>query len=145
MKNTSTNVPKSFWILAVVLLVWNIMGVLSFLMHVMLTEEAISEFSKAEQAIYRQYPTWTIIAFAIAVFAGLMGAIGLLMRRKWSFIVFVISLLAIIPQMIHNVFFTQSVEVYGTAEAVSMPALVAVLGFFAVWYAKYSSMNGWLK
>lgn len=139
MKNTSTNVPKSFWILAIILLTWNIMGVLSFLMHVMIPEEAISEFSK--------YPTWAIIAFAIAVFAGLMGAIGLLMRRKWSFIVLAISLLAIIPQIIHNVFFTQSVEVYGTAdaEAVTMPALVAVLGFFAVWYAKYSSMNGWLK
>ncbi len=40
---------------------------------------------------------------------------------------FIISLFAIVPQMIQNVFFTKSVEIYGTAQAVTMPILVVVI------------------
>ena len=83
--------------------------------------------------------------FAIAVLGGLIGAIGLVFKKKWSKTAFVISLLAIIPQMIHNVFFTKSMEVYGTVEAVTMPALVVVFGVLLVWFSKLGIKNHWLK
>ena len=61
-----------------------------------------------ERELYGEYPTWITIIFAIAVFSGLLGSLGLLLKKKWSKLAFIISLCAIVPQMVHNVFFTKS-------------------------------------
>lgn len=145
MEQVSTKIPVWFWIVSIIFLLWNIMGVLSFLMHAFISEEAIAALPSNERALYTEYPAWTTIVFAIAVFAGLLGAIGLVLKKKWSKMVFIISLMAIIPQMIHNVFFTSSIEVYGAAQAATMPAMVVVFGLFLVWFSMFGIKKGWLK
>ena len=134
-----------FWVVSIIFLLWNIMGVFSFLAHTFISDEAIAELPLNERELYGEYPLWTSIVFAIAVFAGLIGAIGLVLKKKWSKLAFVISLLAIIPQMIHNVFFTQSMEVYGTVQAVTMPALVLVFALFLVWFSSFGIKKQWLN
>jgi hypothetical protein len=69
----------------------------------------------------------------------------LVLKKKWSKAAFIISLLAIIPQMAHNVFFTTSIEVYGTVQALTMPVLVVVIGVFLVWFSIYGIKKHWLN
>ena len=145
MENEKTKIPMWFWLVSIFFLLWNIMGVFSFFAHTLISAEAIAELPLNERELYGEYPLWTTIVFAIAVIAGLIGAIGLVLKKKWSKMAFVISLIAIIPQMIHNVFFTNSIEVYGTAEAVTMPALVVVFGLFLVWFSGFAIKKHWLK
>lgn len=143
--STQIKIPKWFWVLAVIFLLWNIMGILSFFGHTFITEEALAQLPENERALYGDYPFWTTIIFAIATFGGLIGSIGLILKRKWSKQFFIISFLAIVPQMIHNVFFTKSMEVYGMAQAVTMPVLVVLIGVFLIWFSYYSSTKNWLK
>ncbi len=145
MENEKINIPKWFWFVTIFFLLWNVMGVLSFLGHTFITEEALAELPENERALYGDYPLWTTIVFAIAVITGLLGSIGLVMKKRWSKTAFVVSLLAIIPQMIHNVFFTRSIEVYGTIQAVTMPILVVIFGVFLVWFADSCNKRGWLN
>lgn len=145
MENETTKAPKWFWAVAIFFLVWNLMGVVSFLGHTFTTEEAIALLPENEQALYGEYPLWTSIVFAIAVLTGFVGALGLILKKKWSKLVFTISLGAILPQMIHNIFFTSSIEVYGAAQAVIMPALVVVFGVFLVWFSGYAVNKNWFK
>ncbi len=148
MTVTNTSIQKPtiwFWILSIVFLLWNIMGFMSFLMHTFITDEAIALLPANEQALYGEYPLWTSIVFAIAVGGGLLGAIGLVMRKKWSKTLFIISIAAVIPQMVHNVFFTSAIDVYGVVQAVTMPILVAVIGVFLVWYSAFADRKNWLK
>lgn len=145
MENTKIKTPTWFWIVAVIFLLWNIMGVLSFFGHTFISEEEIAKLPLNEQELYGDYPAWTIILFAIAVFGGLIGSIGLIIRKKWSKVAFIISLLAIVPQMTHNVFFTKSIEVYGTAQAITMPILVVIIGIFLVWFSAFCIKKNWLK
>ncbi len=144
--NTTLQKPAIwFWILAIVFLLWNIMGIMSFLMHALITDETIAQMPANEQALYGEYPLWTSIIFAIAVISGLLGSIGLLLRKKCSRIVFIISLGAIIIQMSHNVFFTQTIEVYGIIQAVTMPILVVVVGIFLIWFSSFAIKKKILK
>ncbi|MFN0201162.1 MAG: hypothetical protein ACKVTZ_06550 [Bacteroidia bacterium] len=143
--STQIKTPKWFWVLAVVLLLWNIMGILSFFGHTFITEEALAKLPENERALYGDYPFWTTIIFAIATFGGLIGSIGLIVKRKWSKLFFIISFLAIVPQMTHNVFFTKSIEVYGTAQAVTMPILVVFMGAFSIWFSNYAIKKNWLN
>ncbi len=121
------------------------MGVFSFFVHNFMSDEALAELPANERALYGDYPLWTTIVFAIAVFGGLLGSLGLVLKKKWSRMAFIISLLAIIPQMIHNVFFTKSIEVYGAMQAVTMPVLVVVIGVFVVWFSMFGIKKQWLK
>ena len=145
MKHEKTKIPMWFWVVSILFLLWNIMGVFSFLAHTFISNEALAELPSNERELYGEYPLWTTIVFAIAVIAGMIGAIGLVLKKKWSKMAFVISLLAIIPQMIHNVFFTKSIEVYGTVEAVTMPALVVIFGLFLVWFSMLAIKKHWLN
>ncbi len=145
MENSNVTSPKWYWVIAIFFLLWNIMGVLSFFAHTFISEEAVALLPKNEQALYGEYPFWTTIVFAAAVFFGLFGSIGLIFKKKWSKLLFTISLIAIIVQMGHNVFFTHSIEVYGTVQAVTMPIIVLVFGLFLIWFSTYSIRNNWLK
>lgn len=145
MEHEKTKIPMWFWLVSIFFLLWNIMGVFSFLAHTFISNEALAELPLNERELYGEYPLWTTIVFAIAVFTGIIGAIGLVMKKKWSKMAFVISLLAIIPQMIHNVFFTKAIEVYGAVEAVTMPVLVVISGLFLVWFSMLAIKKYWLK
>ena len=145
MKDEQIKLPIWFWALAIFFLLWNIMGVLSFFGHTFITEEDLAKLPEKERALYGDYPLWTIIVFAIAVFSGFLGSLGLLFKKKWSKLTFIISLCAIIPQMVHNVFFTKSMEVYGPGQAATMPVLVVVFGIFSIWFSDFSIKKGWLQ
>lgn len=144
MKHEKTKIPIWFWVVSIFFLLWNIMGLFSFIAHTLISNEALAELPSNERDLYGQYPFWTTIVFAIAVIAGTIGAVGLVMKKKWAKMAFVISLLAVIPQMIHNVFFTTAIEVYGPVEAVTMPALVVVFGLFLVWFSMFAIKKQWL-
>lgn len=145
MENTKTKVPVWFWVVAIILLLWNLMGVFSFFAHTFIPEEALAALPENERALYGEYPLWVTILFAIAVFTGLLGTIGLIAKKKWAKLMFMTSFVAIIIQMTHNVFFTSSIEVYGTAQAVTMPIIVVVLGLIAILFTNASLKKGWLR
>ena len=145
METENIKIPIWFWVIAVFFLLWNLMGVLSFFGHTFISEEALALLPENERELYGDYPLWTTIVFAIAVFFGFIGSLGLVLKKKWSKLAFIISLCAIIPQMIHNVFFTKSMDVYGPGEAATMPVMVIVFGIFLVWFSNYAIKKNWLK
>ena len=145
MENLKMKTPKWFWAIAIFFILWNIMGILSFFAHTFISEEALIALPKKERELYGDYPIWTTIVFAIAVFFGFLGSLGLILRRKWSKLAFIISFCAIVPQMLHNVFFTKSMDVYGPVQAATMPVMVVVFGLLLIWFSNYSIKKKWLK
>lgn len=145
MSESNSKAPVSFWIISIIMLLWNFMGVFSFYFHTFITDEQLAALPEDQAALYDEYPMWITIVFAIAVFAGTIGCIGLLMKKAWVKKVFIISLIAIIIQMGHNMFFTSTIEVYGAFQAAFMPLLVAIIGAFLVWYAGYCEKKGWIS
>lgn len=142
MKNKS---PLWFWITATISLLWNIIGLISFVGHLFIAEFGIQELTNSEVALYDEYSWWTHIVFAAAVFSGFIGSLGLLLRKHWSYTAFIASLLALIPQMIHSVFFTSSIEVYGLAKTITMPIMVIVFALFLIWFSKRSVYSNWYR
>lgn len=136
--------PSWFKVVSIFLFIWNILGLLSFFTHVFITDEMIATYSEAEQNLYTEYPLWTNIVFAVATITGFLGALLLLIKKKIAKTLFLISLLAIIPQMIHNLFFTSSIEVYGAIEAFLMPLIVIVLGILSIYISHVGNKKDWL-
>ncbi len=136
---TSTNkAPIWFWIVSIIALVWNGMGVNQYLQQAYNTESYRDMYSAEQLEIAANMPAWVTAAFAIAVFAGALAAIGLLLRKSWSVKLWLLSLLAVIVQMSY-------ILINGYASSIVMTIMIIVFAFFFVWFARKSEANGWLS
>jgi hypothetical protein len=140
MMNTSnTKPPVWFWIIAVIALIWNGMGVMAYLVRAFMTEEMIAALPEEQQAEFLiEYPAWYTALFALAVFCGALGCLALLIRKKWAYMLFVVSFLTATIQQVY---------LMATVEGVSfiMPIMVIVFCAFLVWFSKMATTKGWLK
>ena len=141
----STNKPTTgFWVISGVALIWNLMGVMAYLGQAYMSEEVIAALPEVERALYDNIPAWFTAAFAIAVFAGVLGCILLLLRKKMATQVLTLSLAGILVQMVYNFFISNSMEIYGPG-ALVMPIMVIIIGFYLVWFSKNATTKGWLS
>lgn len=140
----TTKIPVWFWIIAVVALLWNAMGLWAFLdINVLMTPEKLGAMPEKEQAVLAATPSWARVAFGVAVICGVLGSIGLLIKQDWAAPVFAISLLGLIVQMIYVFGMSNSMEVYG-AGAAAMPGMIFVVCVFLIWFAHSCTKKGWL-
>ena len=135
--------PSSFYWIAGLALIWNLLGLFAYISQVTLGPEALAAMSDAERALYENMPAWATGAFAIAVNAGVLGCLLLIMRKSWALPVLVLSLAGVLVQMAYNFLMSNALEVMG-AEAAIGPAVVLVVGIFLIWYANFAKNKGWL-
>jgi len=144
MSDSSKKPEITFWIIGIIALIWNVLGVVAYLMQAYMTEDDLLALPLEEQALYADIPAWVTAAFALAVFGGLLGCLLLILRKKLATLVFIISLIGIIVQMIYNVFMSKAAEVYGPGNLI-MPLMVIVIGTFLIWYSKRMHKEGVLS
>lgn len=145
MKKTENKPTVVFWIIGVIALLWNVMGVNAYIQQAYSTEAYRSQYNAEQLAFIDSSPSWVTAVFAIAVFAGVLGSIGLLLRNKWSSFVFKISLIAVLAQMGYSFFMTNSIELFGTVAGLVMPLIVILFAVFLVWYSNNSLIKGYLS
>jgi hypothetical protein len=145
MQTNSPSTPTLYWVIVVFFLLWNTVGVLSFGMHVTLSDEALAAMPEDQRDLYESFPLWVTGLFGLAVVTGMGAAIGLAMRKAWSVLSALISLIAVVIQMSYNVFATNSIEVYGFIEAISMPVLVVLFATIMYFYARKAADIGRLS
>ena len=134
---TNTSKPgMAFWIIGVVALIWNLMGVANYLMQAFKTQSVMDKFNAEQLALLESLPAWMTALFAIAVFAGAIGSIALLMRKKIAASIFIVSFLAATIQQLYWMFGTNAPEVFGESMPYLMPIMIIVVAAFLVWYSK---------
>ena len=141
---STSHPPKWFKAVVILALLWNLMGIINFFMQINLTDEAMAAYSAAELELIKSTPFWSMIAFAIGVFGGTIGCIGLLLRKRWSLSPLLFSLFAVIAQMSYWVFFTKAVEVNGSTTYI-MPLVVILIAFLLVRLSRNGIDKGYLN
>jgi len=142
-KKSIAKPPIWFWIVSVIALVWNGMGVNMYLQQAYDTESFKAMYTAEQLEMAYNTPSWVTAGFAIAVFAGLLGCVGLLLRKKWAKSLFLLSLLGAAMSNVYHLFMSKAIELYG-AEAVVMPIVVIVIGIFLIWFSKKGITKEWL-
>ena len=145
MTNSSIKPPVWFWVISVIALLWNLVGVNQYLQQAYQTDSFKKVYNTPELIeMVNSAPAWVTAAFAIAVFAGALGCIALILRKKWAKSLFVLSLIGIVVQMIYNLFMSKAMEVYGPGAAI-MPIMVMLFGLFLIWFSNKSIAKGWIS
>lgn len=141
--HSSSKPPIWFWVVSVIALLWNIMGVNAYLQQAYKSEAFRANFNEQQLAILDAAPAWATAAFAIAVFAGALGCIALLLRKKWAKPLFLISFIAVLVQFSHELFMTKASDYYDTfawVMTISIPIIAALL----VKFSKTSIARNWI-
>lgn len=133
-----------FWLVAVVALLWNLAGVAMFCIQMTLTPEIIAAMPPEQQQIHAATPGWLNVFFALGVFGGALGSVGLLLRRRWATPLFLLSLVAVVIQMTAAYLLTPAWQLLGAGSLV-MPVLVIAIAVYLWRYAANATAKGWLR
>lgn len=139
----STKPNTLFWVISSIALIWNMMGAFSYLAQAYITDEAKAALPEPEQLYLEQVPSWVTATYATAVFAGLLGCIALLLRKKIATSLFVLSFIAVIAQAVYNLFLQE----FMTPEIIQMIMTLLIIGtaLFLIWYSKLTLKKGWIS
>lgn len=143
MSTQQNKVPVTYWIIGIIALLWNLAGVGNFIFQVFFTDTMVSQMNDAQKELILSNPTWMKIVFGIATILGLVGAIGLLMKKKWAIPALLVSMIAVVVQMGYSTFATNALEVMEQSPV--FPAMIVVFSVVLWYYSKRSDVRGYLN
>jgi hypothetical protein len=127
---------------AIIALLWNLIGCAAYLMDVTLTPEAVAAMSPDQQALYAARPAWAVAVYAIAVWGGALGCVGLIMKKRWAKGALLASLLGLIAQDI-ALFGMSPVAIETSVYA--LQGMVLMIAVLLLLLANRAARQGWLE
>ena len=137
------NVHWSFWLIAILALLWNVGGSINYIMQMNL--EYVATLPESHRAIIEGRPVWATGGFAIGVFGGALGSLILLFKKSSALYVFIASLLGIIVTMIHTVNVANNKIDFSSIEIFVMILLPIIVAAILIWYTKQSMTKNWIR
>jgi hypothetical protein len=129
-------------IVALLAVLWNAFGVFQYLGSVGIFGDPLASLPADQRAAAEAIPAAVIAAFAIGTFAGLIGSIGLLLRKRWAWPALLVSLIALIVLEGYIVFLSDALEAFG---GITLPLFITVAAALLAWLAYHAREKGWLR
>lgn len=137
--------PAWFVIVAVLLVLWGLAGCASLYLHIAYGPAMNPDATDWDRAYFSALPMWFTLVYAVAVGAGVLGSLALLMRSKLAVPLYILSLIAVVIQFGYVFAATDLIAHKGVAIAVPFPLVIAALAVFQIWFAKRAERRGWIS
>ncbi len=135
----------SFWIIGGTALIWNLFGVMVYVMQVTASADELAVAYSADQVAFIEgVPIWAISAFATAVTTGALGCLFLLLGKARAVPLFVISLVTILIQNVNSYLLNDAMALFGATPAI-IQVVVVTISAALIWYARYAQDRGWIR
>lgn len=145
--STKTKPHKSFLIIGILALLWNIMGLFQFIlaafMQDIMQETYLETYTAQQMELFLNTPTWYYVVFGICTITGVAASIALLLKNKIAVPFFLVSLLSVFVVQGFWILATKAIELLAM-EAIVMPMIVIVTSIFLYFYSKGARENNWL-
>lgn len=134
-------VPGWHWAVAIAALLFEVLGCVAYVLQVRADPAALT---LDQRALADATPMWITAAYAIAVWVGLAGAVGLLLRRRWSASALLVSALAVVVQF-GGIFIVPDLRAQLSSDQLLGPVLIFVMAYAFWQYALIARNRGWLR
>ncbi len=139
-----TKTPLWFRTLAVLLILWGAMGVFAWVQQMRLGAEAMGPATAYDRALYASLPGWHDWVYLIAVSAGLVGAVMLLLGSALARPVFAVSLVGVVVMFGWMFLATDIIAVKGVPLAMGFPIVIVTIAVLQLWLAGMAVRRGWI-
>lgn len=136
-------VPTWYWVVAVLALLWTLAGCFAYVSQMTISPADFAKLPQAQQDIWNASPGWVTAAYAVAVWSGLAGAVGLLLRKAFAQRFFILSLLGVIVQF-GWVFASTAILTTVGPSSVVFPLCIALIAAFLIWFSGMAQKRGWI-
>jgi hypothetical protein len=146
MTERTINTPWHLWLVGVVAVLFNSIGVFDFVMSMSQgdTYMAGAGMTPEQIAHYQQMPPWMTVDWAVGVFGALLGSVLILLRHRLAWPVLAVSLAAFLLSLAYTYALTDGGKIMGPQMAITSAVIAGLLAFF-VWYAWWMTRRGVLR
>jgi hypothetical protein len=137
--------PIWFLVLVGVLVLWGLMGCAALYFHIAYGPAMDPHATDWDRAFYAAMPAWFVWDYAVAVLAGLLGSLALLLRSRQAVLLYLVSLIAVLVQFGYVFFATDLMAHKGAAATVPFPAFIIAVAVFQLWLAGWAKRRGWIS
>ena len=136
--------PAWFWLVAVLLVLWEGMGLYSFYEHVAHGPGAMGAVpTDYDRRLFAGLPGWYVWVFGVATWGGLAAGLALLLRSRFAEALAWISLIAIVV-MFGWMFLATDIIAAKGIWTTYFPAMIFIVGLFTIWFARRARARGWI-
>ena len=146
MSEESTSKPgTTFWLTSGLLAVWNLSFLYQYYLMSTISADQLEDagYNLQQVAHVLNTPAWAHSGYAIAVNAGVLGVILLLLRKSWAIPMFALSLIGALVQDLDAYVLRGALDHF-SAWWLLLPMAVIVVCVFEIWYARRARARGWL-
>lgn len=146
MSETPAKTPWHLWLVGVIALLFNAIGVFDYVMSLAqgAKYQASVGMTPEQIAHYQQMPGWMMIVWAVGVFGAFLASILLLLRRRLAGPVFWLSLAAFLVSLVYTYMLTNGGAIMGREMAITSAVIAVLLIVFAA-YARILAARGVLR
>jgi hypothetical protein len=137
-------VPMWFLGLGGLALVWNLFGVFAFYVELNMSALEFASLPAQQQVLYEQRPAWYFWVFGVAVIAGTLGALCLLLRNAAAVLFFSLSLMGVVLQHFYMFVLTDVLKVMGS-HAIVLPLLVLSVAIVLLIVSRNARRKKWIS
>lgn len=136
--------PLWFKVVAVLAILWNLIGCLAFASDIRLTPDDVAKLPDAQQALYNARPSWAVASTAVAVVGGALGSVALIFGKKLALPLFIASLIGLLIQD-YGMFVSVDGAALADSTAVLLQSLVMIIAVGLIFLSRKGISRGWLQ
>lgn len=146
MPASSIRPPWHLWVVGIVAVLFNAIGVIDFVMTMIQGGKYLlsTGMTPEQVAHYERMPAWMTLDWAVGVFGAFGASCLLLLRRKLALPVFVVSLAAFLVSVFYTYVLTNGGALMGRQMAITSAVIAGLLVLFSV-YAQRMAQRGVLR
>ncbi len=91
--NSGEKLPASFWVVAVLGLLWNLFGAYLYILGRVDPETALTGASPAMRDYFYNQPIWANLGYSMAIWTSALGSMAMVARKKIAVPLFLASLI----------------------------------------------------
>jgi hypothetical protein len=134
MGQTSRKTPVHLWIVGILAVLWNAVGAYDYLATQYKIESYMSQFTPEQLEYFYNFPVWVDAAWAIAIWASVLGSLALLMRKPLAAWLFGIAILGLATSSFYNFALSDGKAIMGD-DAVTFTAVIWLIALFLYFYS----------
>jgi hypothetical protein len=140
MTNT-TKTPWHIWVVGIVTLLWNAIGILSYMMTRLGKLESLG-MTAEDIAFFDSFPAWANALWAMGVWGAFVGSILILLRSRWA----VTSLIIAMIGLLGTTYFQRVViDLPEKHDSIPVAVTIWVITLFMLFYATRMKQQGVLR
>ena len=142
--------PIHLWIVGVVSLIWNSFGAYDYLMTRMRNMDYLASMMPGVDPNVvlnwvDSFPIWAQFGWGLGVWSAIIGSILLLMRSRWAFIAFGLSLLGMAMSLGYQILAAPPPPELNVGAMAFMPYVIILVGVALFYYAYMQRQKGVLR